>query len=271
MGCCALCKSEADLIDSHLIPKSAYKHLRGLPENGGGSPIRIDGGQGNASQSDLQITQYLLCRVCEDLFSKHGEKVIGRLWGTHSGFPLVNQLLACEVRGSHEGYSLHDHSVLDRKDVDGLIYFALSIFWRAHVWNWTGKTDPYKKALGSKYEQEIREFLLGLQSLGDMLLMLNVNTNAELNSFARLPQAYRKNGVTHHVFSLLGIEFSLFLGGSISPEQRSLMGQDKVLFATSDIAKTNVFNGLSQFVQTKISVKGKLKDKMPIRARGSSS
>lgn len=266
MGCCALCKLESDLIDSHLIPKSAYKHLRGLPENGGGSPIRIDGGQSSAYQSDSQITQYLLCKLCEDLFSKNGERIVGQLWGTRSGFPLLQLVLSQEVRGSDQGFSLHDHSGIDQKHIDGLMYFALSIFWRAHVWDWSGKTNPYKKALGETYERKIRGFLLGREPLGDVLLMANVNTNSELNSFARLPQAYRRDGTTHHCFSLLGIEFSLFLGGSISREQRALAGDGKILFATSDLAKTNTFNNLSSFVQTKVDVRGKLKDKLPPQA-----
>lgn len=266
MGCCALCKLESDLIDSHLIPKSAYKHLRGLPENGGGSPIRIDGGRKSAFQSDVQITQYLLCKLCEDLFSKNGERIVGQLWGTQSGFPLLKLVIAQEVRGSDYGFSLYDHSGIEHKYIDGLIYFALSIFWRAQVWDWSGQTDPYKKALGEVYEPKIRNFLLGNEPLGDVLLMANINTNPELNSLAQLPRASRSNGITHHVFSLLGIEFSLFLGGSISREQRLLAGGGKVLFATSDLAKRNIFNGLSKFVQTKVDVRGKLKAKLPLQS-----
>ncbi len=258
MRSCALCKQEAVLINSHLVPASAYRHVRGEPESGNGSPITIDGGKGSAFQSDAQITQELLCGYCEDLFSKNGERIIGQLWCTQDDFPLLELIRLQGVIGSDGGFSMHDSSGIESKYVDGLIYFAISVFWRAHVWDWTYKTDPYKKALGAKYEAELRRFLIGESRLNNVFLLVHLNTNSKYSSFIRLPCALRVNGITHHLFSILGIEFSLFLGGSISDEQKRLAGSNKVMFASSDFFVTNSFDKLGEMLRSKVSLKGKL-------------
>ncbi|QXQ16666.1 hypothetical protein [Pseudomonas tolaasii] len=257
MGVCALCKIESELKNSHLIPAAAYQHVRGKKESGGGSPIRIDGGTRSAFQSDKQITQFLLCSNCENLLSKNGENIISKLWWTHGGFPLLDKMKLESVVGGVDEFLVHTHSNLDARDREGLFYFAVSIFWRAHVWNWSGQTDPYKKALGDKYEKEIRYFLLGAGLLSDARLFVHINTNSEFCSMIRLPGVFREGGSTHHSFSILGIDFWLYLGGSISDELKNL-SNDKMLFASSDFAKTNSLNILAKFMRTKITRRGKL-------------
>lgn len=261
MGVCALCKHEAELIQSHLIPAAAYKHVRDTPEAGGGSPIRVDTGDKSAFQSDKQITQYLLCKVCEDLFSKNGEKIIGKLWWTRRSFPLLEKMQSHTIIGGVNEFLVYSHAAMDRRERDGLFYFAMSIFWRANVWSRNGQADAYRNALGEKYENQIRKFLLGFGSLDSAHLFIHLNTNSKFSSLIRLPTFHRKDGVTHHSFSILGIDFWLYLGGSVSKEIRHI-SHDRILFASSDFAKTNSLDKLAHMLKTEIIRKGKLANRI---------
>lgn len=257
MGVCALCRDKADLINSHLIPAAAYKHVRGAVGGNGDSPVIIDGSDKTAFQTDKQITQYLLCKECEDRFSRNGERILGKLWSTRRGFPLLEKLAQENVIYAGNEFSVYGHETLDSQILECLFYFAVSIFWRAHVWDWGGQKNSYGGALGEKYETEVRRFLLGDGALKEARIFVHLNTNSTYRSMIRLPSYLRKNGVTHHSFSMLGIDFWLYVGGSVGKELKSL-SQNNMLFASSDFAKTNSLDKLAGMLQTNILIKGKL-------------
>ena len=61
-GICKLCGKDSELQDSHLIPKAMYP------------PDAIWMNRTVSVQSNRQMKQYLLCKGCEDLFNKNGER-----------------------------------------------------------------------------------------------------------------------------------------------------------------------------------------------------
>ena len=69
-GVCKPCRQEKDLQNSHLIPAAIIRQLR-EPSLDNPNPIIVTGKV--AVQSPRPIKDYVLCNVCEGLFSKKGE------------------------------------------------------------------------------------------------------------------------------------------------------------------------------------------------------
>ncbi|HWO34768.1 MAG TPA: hypothetical protein VNO32_38745 [Candidatus Acidoferrum sp.] len=159
-GKCKLCLKEKDLQDSHLLPRALYRMARG------------DGAKGNqdlfvvtrqeSKQSSHQTKDYLLCRDCEQLFSRNGEAYAMRLVTKQNGdFPLLAILTAVRptVAGSEwRAYSFADTPTIARAKI---AYFALSVFWRASVHTWVqANGERTHIELGTKYNDQIRRYLL---------------------------------------------------------------------------------------------------------------
>jgi hypothetical protein len=130
--------------------------------------------------------------------------------------PLTSQLL---------GTSLHRIAVISvfiaalvfRKfDTTFLIYFAMSVFWRAGAHTWAFGGEEIHIELGP-YEEPMRKFLLGEQGFpNDMALYVRVIADDLLLSTSRLPGSEKRNGVHLHDFSVPGINFDLFVGKQLS-------------------------------------------------------
>ena len=69
-GKCELCRAVADLHDSHCLPKSGYKKMRGSDLKNP-NPVVLTGGK--AKQSSLQVRDYKFCGACEERFNQGGE------------------------------------------------------------------------------------------------------------------------------------------------------------------------------------------------------
>lgn len=262
---CRLCQKEAKLINSHLIPKAAYKFVRDAPSKGGKGPVKIDTREGAANYNEKQVTSYLLCRSCEDRFSKKGERVVGTLWATHSGFPLLKKLSmhALIVAGSR--FAIYDPLKVDKMIREALLYFAISVFWRAHVWDWGKQTDSYKKALGTHYESTFRKFLLGEGGLPNAKLFLIVNGSETLNGLISMPYAGKVDGCHIHNFDLLGIKFSLVVGKRLPAKLAAAFAQfsSDVVFVSADFESSPDFLQMAKTVQTTVTPRGRLAQTEP--------
>lgn len=258
---CALCKEEkGKLIDSHFMPAAAYQHVRGAEETRNGSPVLINIGRKSAFQTDKQIKQPLLCGGCEDLFSRNGEKKMGQLWATKAEFPLLDLLNSKALVSKGIRFDTYDSRLLDQCVVDAVFYFAVSIFWRAQVWDWGRNGDAYRRALGDIYESQFRLFLLGHEKLEDVLLLVDVNSNLDTLSVMSFPTCVRMGADRLHSFSLLGLKFTMYVGRSISSMVRApfKLYDSQTMFISSDLTKSPAFWKLAERVQTKVVAKGKL-------------
>lgn len=182
MPVCRLCEKTVDkLINSHLIPKAAYKHVRSPNPLVKPSPIKIDQTQKKYYSTDMQVTADFLCKFCEDLFSKNGEKIIGQLWATHKQFPLIDKLTENSKIVQLNGVWTHNDSFLSKEERDGIIYFCISILWRANTW--PVKIGGYKNALGEKYELIFREYLLYKTPLNNISFFVFMNSDGVNSGF----------------------------------------------------------------------------------------
>lgn len=185
---------------------------------------------------------------------------MGELWATKSGFPLLDALNSKALVSHGEQFSTYDSRLLDERLVAAVFYFAISIFWRAQVWDWGWERDGYARALGNVYEQEFRGFLLGLRDLQNVLLLVEVNTDLNTSSVVTFPTSGRSGKDRHHDFILLGMKFTMYVGKSISGLVRAPfeMHESQTMFISADLTKSPAFWSLAKTVQSQVVPKGKL-------------
>src|SRR5271157_4081800 len=91
IGECGLCRQRAELQDSHLMPRGAYKLLR-EPDSGVRHPILVT--ESTTLQTPAQVHDYLLCGSCELRLEQGGEDWVMRNGPQRNGrFPLREALL----------------------------------------------------------------------------------------------------------------------------------------------------------------------------------
>jgi len=157
-GICKLCLLAKDLQDSHLIPAAMYKYIRS-PSKRNPNPVVV--GRKVTATTSKQVTDYLLCAECEDLFNKNGEN--GTLKWVWNGkrFPLGDRLAVAHQHYTFSNFLAFSGSAMG-VNTDELGYFALSVIWRATVHQWDtsfgGKTRLL--SLGA-VEGPVRQYLHG--------------------------------------------------------------------------------------------------------------
>jgi hypothetical protein len=217
IGICALCKQgPIELCDSHLIPKSIYRIIHDdMP------PIMIDPVKNVALYDSKQVRKHLLCSKCEDRFSKYGENIVLRNHCRESDFPLRDVL----EKTRRKTESRWQPSELPSNfDTAAFTYFALSILWRASVTKWNNSSvDRYFGALGPKYEEAFRLFLLGKSELPKKIYLYVIaasdDVDLDLLKMTSFPFHARRRfsfgQANLHWFVIPGIEFNVFVGGEI--------------------------------------------------------
>jgi hypothetical protein len=158
IGICKLCLETKNLQDSHLIPRAMYSYVRS-PALKNPNPVVV--GRKVTATTSKQVSDYVLCSDCEQLFNRNGESWMLRQVWNGKRFPLLERLNL-----AHQDYTFQAALVFSGSavgiDVDKLAYFGLSVVWRAAVHRWNtpfgGLSQPID--LGSA-EDPIRRFLLG--------------------------------------------------------------------------------------------------------------
>lgn len=226
---CRLCKQHRELCDSHLIPKSMYRLLARAahPSLTNRSPVLA--GKEKTLISSHQFKNYLLCVDCEGRFSKNGETwVMRNCFRAKQGFFLREQLQTIEptMRLVTPDMTVYAATQVPTIKTDHLIYFGMSVFWRAgvHQWRIRDYPEPVGTELGP-YEEPIRQFLLGGEFPAKMRLSARIISDDRFANAVMLPHSCSDDGFRIHAFSVPGIEFYLLIGSKIPKEaQLSLSG-----------------------------------------------
>ena len=74
------------------MPKSLYRRARGDEDDDNRDPVTVS--RRRASQSSMQVKDYVLCRDCEQRFSALGENYALRELAKDGAFPLHESLIA---------------------------------------------------------------------------------------------------------------------------------------------------------------------------------
>jgi hypothetical protein len=258
IGTCALCQTyNAELRESHIMPKWAYKRLRGNPSGGNPNPVVITNGV--AAQVSNQVTEHLLCAECEQRLSV-AEKYVSELSYRTDGTPTpLNTLGVAPGASSTDGMALASGKQLD---FEKLTYFAVSVVWRAGV---AKRSDTGKPKLGP-YADTMRRYLLGEtplpKSLSAQLFVADVDAGGSrpFHNFATFPASKKEDGYYRHEFFVCGLLFQVAIGNQL-PVGRLRMclhhGSDKpiMILPPTDIGLSRTVGAQAQTAERK----GKLK------------
>jgi hypothetical protein len=208
-GVCKLCHSAGELRRSHFIPAGAYRLIQ---ESLGEPPVVIK--QALTIQKNEQATAHILCPKCEDRFNENGERwVLDHCYRVGEGFKLKSLIDGTEpVMGN--GLKVYSAVGIPEIEVGKLAYFVASILWRGSVHEWrSGKETIRTPSLGSKYEEDVRRYLLGEASFpDDAAVWVSIIPNENLWSAVCIPYGEKMQQFWRYKFIFLGIVFMFFLG-----------------------------------------------------------
>jgi hypothetical protein len=108
-------------------------------------------------------------------------------------------------------------------DIDTLVYFSASVFWRASVAWWRMWNRLFSLDLCPKYQEEFRRYLLGDASFPQTAaawISVTKKKNPELVFIG--PHRHNKRAYHQYEMQMFGIRWSLFVGGQIEPLARRM-------------------------------------------------
>jgi hypothetical protein len=213
-GVCRLCGKIGELQRSHLLPRGLYAQLRA---DGSLNPNPLNIGNGRMIQSSQQMTAHLLCRLCEQRFSSRGECwMLNHCFQSKSGrfalyADLINQPELLRVRDDvyYAGSQL--------SGVASLVYFAMSVFWRAAAHRWKLREEECHIELGP-YTEAIGLFLLDRGPVpGHTALITLLAPLDNARPIAHFPKQSggAADGCRTFEFLIPGVNFVLFTGKRI--------------------------------------------------------
>jgi hypothetical protein len=170
-----------------------------------------------------QIKKHLLCAECEDRFNKQGEGWVLRHCYKQPGiFPLQQILLAAKPRYPMRSGMVYYAADVPAIDWQRLVYFAISIVWRAGVDDWDQPEGRYKLPLSmAEADREaLRQYLLDEITIPhNVLVMISVapsQTPAVQSMWS--PTEWSCQGFPGYLFSVPGILFQMLIAEEIPAE-----------------------------------------------------
>jgi hypothetical protein len=229
IGTCGLCLSEAELQDSHLLPKALFKIISAAARaEGATNPHPVLVTPEIAIQTSAQVTDHFLCADCEDRLNRCGEKwVAANCWHSEDDFPIHAVLNNATPLYVGNGIRVYAAKNLTGVELQQLIHFAAGVFWRAAARQWSAVVGhrPIRLTLGP-YETPLREFVLnGLPFPCDVALIVSVNSSADplRNNVVTAPYLRDNNhGFRQYSFSIPGLTFHLMVGKRIPEDLRQI-------------------------------------------------
>lgn len=241
IGNCKLCEKRKRLMDSHYLPKKLYSTIRAR-ELRNPNPVMNSGGL--LKQISAQYHGYVLCSDCEDRFNKFGEKwILANLPTEYGGLcPLQDALEPLTPVFFGHQFNRYDISAVKAFDLDKLIYFGMSVFWRGAVHDW--KTSAGQKApsvdLGL-YKEPIRKFLYGLAPFpAHVVLVIDIwPFKPALPLLYPVITEELAPSVPRYWFFVPGVQYFLFTGSNIPADAHDSNAMKGIL--TVDLGAANSF------------------------------
>jgi hypothetical protein len=156
LGQCRLCLLTRELQRSHTeLPAGVYRRLRGTTTKNP-NPVLLT--EDVCVATSRQPMEPMLCRCCEHLFNRNGEKwLLENCLQPDGTFPLRDAV--------NQGQQLSSGKVVARSaphvETAKLEYFSASIFWRSSACKMSYSHQDRPVRLGRKYEDDFRQYLLG--------------------------------------------------------------------------------------------------------------
>lgn len=204
-GTCRLCHAaNVALRDSHILPGWAYQRIRQQsardPHSKNHNPVLVK--KDKAVQISTEIKQHMLCDLCEQKLGVR-ENWFKQITEATAALPPLSGLLAPNrVRLSE--YAL---AGVGRLDVDAFVFFALSVFWRAHE---CSKTADFR--LAPEVAEALRRYLHAGDALPASLALTVYFYEQAFIERPNLMSAFKTPVTTDglHVFVLSCLTFALW-------------------------------------------------------------
>ena len=221
-GTCKLCLKDADLQESHYIPRraSSMNMARTLKNP---NPVVLSGGK--LKQVSDQLRGYTFCRDCEQMLSKNGEKwVLANIPDDQgSRFPLQDALIPESPVFIGNGINLYAGEKINAFDMRQLIYFGMSMFWRGAAREWKSSLGEVAPPVDlGEYYDPIRRFLLGEPFPDDVVILVYVHNLKPAGNAATTVLSARNQMGEFSWFYLNGLGCALYLGKKIPKQIRQL-------------------------------------------------
>ena len=167
----------------------------------------------------------LLCAQCEQVLNQRGEDWVLRNCYRGNGVFSLARVLA-EERSLGEPipptvYRLNQATAID---VERLVYFGASVFWRAAARSWAFlRGDPVRLSLGP-YEESLRRFLLGKQDFPAGVCLVVILITDTTCDYALYPPQELERGDTYrcYQFKIPGLFFQAIVGARVPNALRAL-------------------------------------------------
>jgi hypothetical protein len=235
MPLCKLCRLDRELQESHFLPAAVYAQLR---EGSQKNPNPVLMTSRVSLTTSKQITGRVLCAECEQCFSKLGETWVLANMARPEGFPIQEALAATKPIAANENFAYYSSAGIAAINMDALVYFALSMFWRASAHTWRNVSGLMEGIELRSFEETIRRFLLGDKFPADTVILVSVWPTRDVLPAAYTPRRGRAPG--YHCFNFLipGVEFKLLTGRAIPEVLRaacSYASADKLVFSAMSV------------------------------------
>jgi hypothetical protein len=265
METCALCCENKDLQDSHFMPRGLYRIARDSSSLAGSSEDPVIITTDGSYRTSKQIKSYLLCKDCEQRFSRLGEDlIISECLHENGSFKLRDKLNALYPTWTDKQSSWFAEAALTNVDINRYRYFAASIFWRGSVWprKYSG-SEAYKGSLGLKYQEEFQHFLNEESRFpSNAFLVIFVASESAPLAYTTAPSVSNESGYHIHKFHIPGIEFRMFLGNKINYEFKFIFDKwsTNVMFVLMNSQMNPSINHILKLARNS-PPKGKLRSK----------
>ncbi len=236
--------------DSHLLPKALYRLIK--KSQGAGNQVVVITRQ-VATYSDRQVRDYLLCHDCEERFSVAETWALGHCYRGRGKYDLRDKLQAVAPIWPNERILVIPTLGVAGIEIDKLVYFAASVFWRAsvHVWRFGGIQTTID--LGPRYSEAFRQYLLGdadFPNAAVLWISLCTADGPQLFS-AFTPTLARKTECHQYEFAIPGLRFTLFVGADIPNAARQMCtyrSQGNFVYLT-DLANESVYDAMARLIR----------------------
>ena len=269
-GICKLCRCEKKLQKSHYLPQSLYKAVANTNSSSSESLVHVNRPKKETFSSDRQQKKYLLCADCEQLFSKKGETAVaGGCYKNDGQFTLRSQLESIAPSftspdGENHYYGKELDSLISSQDY---IYFALSVVWRGSVGVWGESYNALSGALGDKYSELFRQYLLNPThppKKTAVIAYVDFDSPSQMGMFASPTTSGKRTSVAgSRVYEVMipGIFFSIMVGGDIDKMLTSSSVPDRIMFNEWSFTESPQYRDIVTITQAS-SVRGKLADQL---------
>jgi hypothetical protein len=187
------------------------------------NPIVLSGGK--LKQVSDQLKGYTFCHDCEQLLNKNGEKWVLANIPDDQGkpFPLQDALISESPVLIGDGINLYSGRKIRAFDMQQIIYFGMSIFWRGAAREWKSSLGRVASPVDlGEYYDPIRRFLLGGPYPDDVVILVYVHNLKPVGNAVTTVLSAKNQLAEFSWFYLNGLGFALYCGKDIPKQIRQM-------------------------------------------------